>query len=109
MASLLGQTLVAQTPLTNYIPWIALLVTGYLLYMIFFKKDSKYIELVTTQRVLIPLFMLVALALVPSSVMALFGFAETAIMTVVQIITAFLVSIAVVAGITFVARFLNLV
>ena len=109
MASLLAQTIVAQTPLTQFVPWIALLVTGFLLYEVFIKKDSKYIEALTTQRVLVPLFILVALALAPASVTALFGFAETAVTVLIQLISAVLISVTVVAGLTYMGKFFGLI
>jgi len=109
MSALLGQVLFEQTPVQQFLPWIAIATLAYFFYMVFGKKDSKYIEMLTTQRVLIPLFMLVAFSLVPSSVMALFGIAETLVTSLIQIFVSILLPLVVVAGCAYLAKYFGLI
>jgi len=102
--ALLDQVLMAQTPIQQFVPWIGLITLIYLLYKVFGEKDAKFIELLGTQKLLIPIFILIALALVPASTTVLFGIAEPLIDVLLQIIIAILMGVAVSAGIVFVAK-----
>ena len=104
MTSLLAQALTTETALSQLVPFVALLTAGVLLWFTFIKKDKRALELLTTQNLLVPVFMFIALALAPASVMALFGFAESTVMTVVQILIAILFPMIIVGGFAFLLK-----
>ena len=104
MASLLQYSLSQATPISGIAPWIALVAFLYVAYEAFVKKESKFVELLTTNKILVPIFMLVGMALVPSSVVALFGIVEPVVTAIVQIVTGVLFAILLNAGVAWLIK-----
>jgi len=107
MESVLAQALYQATPVSNWTPVIAFLVPVVLLYLVFAKKDRRVIELLTTQKLLVPIGILLALALSPASVMAIFGSVQNIMMAVVQLITAVFIPTIITAGVVYLIGLVN--
>ena len=104
MTSLLQTALMQQGAIGELVPWIALLTFLYIAYETYFRKEARFIELLTTQKVLVPVLLLIGMALTPASVMAVFGILQPLIEGIVQITTAVLAGILVNALIAWVLR-----
>lgn len=102
MDSLLAQTLYASTPLTSYMPLLALIVTLYLAYKVFVQKDRNMVELMTTQRIIAPVAIFLALALAPSGAIAVFGGLQQVMTFILQIATVILTPFVVIAVIAYI-------
>lgn len=97
MTSILVQAITMPSALSSFLPWIALFTLVGLGYMVFFQKDKRTIELLTTSKIAIPTIFLIAMAVAPSSVMALFGAIEPIMTFLVQVFIAVLISLVIIA------------
>ena len=97
MTSILVQAITTPSALSSFLPWIALFTFLGLGYMVFFQKDKRIIELLTTSKALLPTFFLIAMALVPSTVMAIFGAFEPVMNFLIQVFLAVLIPMVFVA------------
>jgi len=99
-ASILSQALTLEG-LAEFIPWIVLLATAGFGYLVLYKKDAKWTELMTTSSAIVPVFMLIALTMVPAATMGLFGIIEPIMTTVLSIFSGVLLAFVAIAIPTF--------
>ena len=95
MTSLLMQSL-TEGPLANFVPWIGIIVFLYIAYLVYWKKNSKMIELLTTQKIIVPILFLIGIGAVGAGTVALvFGGLSPVIMVIVQLISPILIAMLV--------------
>jgi len=104
MHSLMQDVVLGPSALSSFVPWIVLLATLYLGYKVFYEKDKRWIETLTSSSVLVPAFFLITLSLVPSTVMSLFGIIEPIVTILIQIFSGLLLSMIIIAIPTYMLR-----
>jgi len=104
MTSVLAQAITMPSGLTSFLPWIAIATFLGLAYMVFMKKDKRILEMLTTSKALLPTFFLVAMALVPSTVMAIFGAFEPVMNFLIQAFLSILIPFVFIAIPVYIVR-----
>ena len=99
------QTLAEPTAIQQYLPWIAFLTMGFLIYKVFYQKDKTFVEKLTTRKIAYPIAILGLLMLAPAGVMAIFGVAEAWMTLVLQVMIAVLFPVVFFAGILYTLMF----
>jgi len=84
--TILTQTL-TEPMLGNLLPIIGLAVFGWLVYKAVIKKEDAYRALLSGRQALVPIFALVAMALIPASTIGLFGVASPLISFIFELAT----------------------
>jgi ABC-type antimicrobial peptide transport system permease subunit len=88
-----------STQLAQYAPWIAVLTFIAGLYLAFGKKEKRFIETVTSMKILVPAVIFFGVALAPASALAIFGSFQAAITLMLAVISAIIFPLLLVAGI----------
>jgi len=92
MTSILVQAITMPSGITSFLPWIAIATFLGLMYLVFMKKDKRILEMLTTSKALVPTLFLIALAVIPSTVMSIFGVIEPMMNFLVQAFIAILIA-----------------
>jgi hypothetical protein len=85
MPTILAQAIATPTQITAFLPFIGLAVLAYLLYQVFSKKEEKFIKLMKFPNSAVILLILIAMALIPASTLALLGFLTPTALILTQI------------------------
>lgn len=100
------QAAMGEISLGNLLPIIGVLSLIAILYKVYVEKSKRVIELLTTQKAILPLLLLLVLGLLPGSIIGLFGIASPVISVIVQVAGAVLVSFLIAGLITVIDQYL---
>ena len=92
-------------PLANFVPYIGIIAFLYIAYLVYWKKDSKMIELLTTQKILVPILLLIGIGAVGAgSVAVAFGGLSPLVMAIIQIVSPILMALVAHSAIAYVLK-----
>lgn len=92
-------------PLANFVPYIGIIAFLYIAYLVYWKKDKKMIELLTTQKILVPLLLIIGLGAVGAgSIAVAFGGLSPLVMAVLQIVSPILMAMVAHSAIAWVVK-----
>jgi len=105
LSQVLSQTTIPYQSVV--LPAIGILTFIYLVYKAVYLKEEGFVKLLTGVEALVPVAVLMALTLIPGSVMILFGVAEPLITMITQVFAMALIGFTLAVGVAWVARIIQ--
>ena len=92
-------------PLVDIVPTAIGIVTFLVIAcLVYWKKNSKIIELLTTQKIIVPLLLLIGIGAVEAGIAVVFGRLSPLIMAIVQIVSPIFMALLVHSAIAWLVK-----